>query len=82
MKAIVVTDQAAGTAGMKLAEANELVKGLLKKYESKLGAPPLGKSLYECWDGEARKPTKEYRAIIKRYKSGMADLGVDLRPES
>jgi methylamine--corrinoid protein Co-methyltransferase len=69
-------------AGMKLADANELVKGLLKKYESKLDQPPLGKSLYECWDGEARKPTKEYHAVIMRYKRDMRDLGVDLRPEA
>ena len=69
-------------AGMKLPEANELVKGLLKKYESKLEAPPLGKSLYECWDAEARKPTDEYRAIIRKYKREMADLGVELRPEA
>jgi methylamine--corrinoid protein Co-methyltransferase len=69
-------------AGMKLADANELVKGLLKKYESKLNAPPLGKSLYECWDAEARKPTKEYHGIVMRYKRDMRDLGVDLRPEA
>ena len=69
-------------AGMKLADANELVKGLLKKYESKLNEPPLGKSLYECWDGEARKPTKEYHGVIMRYKRAMRDLGVDLRPEA
>jgi len=69
-------------AGMKLADANELVKGLLKKYESKLNQPPLGKSLYECWDGEARKPTKEYHEVIMRYKRDMRDLGVDLRPEA
>jgi len=69
-------------AGMKLADANELVKGLLKKYESKLNQPPLGKSLYECWDGDARKPTKEYHSVIMRYKRDMRDLGVDLRPEA
>jgi methylamine--corrinoid protein Co-methyltransferase len=69
-------------AGMKLADANELVKGLLKKYESRLNEPPLGKSLYECWDSEARKPTKEYHGVIMRYKRDMRDLGVDLRPES
>jgi len=68
-------------AGMKLPDANELVKRLLAKYESKLLAPPLGKSLYECWDADARRPSKEYQGVIKKYKSGMADLGVKLRPE-
>ncbi len=68
-------------AGMKRLDANELVKKLLAKYESKLAAPPLGKSLYECWDADARRPTKEYSKVIKKYKAEMADLGVELRPE-
>ena len=68
-------------AGMKLSRANELAKELLKKYESKLNDPPLGKTMHECWDGEARAPTKEYCAVIKKYKSQMADLGLELRPE-
>ena len=68
-------------AGMKLADANELAKRLLKKYEDKLSAPPLGKSLYECWDPEARRPSKEYQGVIRKYKADMASLGVDLRPE-
>jgi hypothetical protein len=68
-------------AGMKRSDANELVRKLLAKYESKLAAPPLGKSLYECWDADARRPSKEYRTVIKKYKAVMADLGVELRPE-
>jgi methylamine--corrinoid protein Co-methyltransferase len=68
-------------AGMKRSDANELVKRLLAKYESKLAAPPLGKSLYECWDADTRRPSKEYRTVIRKYKSEMADLGVELRPE-
>ena len=68
-------------AGMKRSDANEIVLKLLTKYESKLSAPPLGKSLYECWDADARRPTKEYRAVIKRFKAEMVNLGVELRPE-
>ena len=69
-------------AGMKRSDANELVKRLLPKYESKLNAPPLGKSLYECWDADARKPSKEYRAVIRGYKKEMANLGLQLKPEA
>jgi methylamine--corrinoid protein Co-methyltransferase len=68
-------------AGMKLTDANELVKKLLGKYESKLKDPPLGKSLYECWDPDARKPTKEYQSIVKRYKHEMSSMGLELKPE-
>jgi methylamine--corrinoid protein Co-methyltransferase len=69
-------------AGMKLADANTLATKLLNKYESKLSNPPLGKTLHECWDAEKRRPTKEYSAVIKRYKRSMSDLGVDLRSEA
>lgn len=68
-------------AGMKLSDANELVKALLKKYESKLGNAPLGKTLYEAWDADKRKPSKEYQALLKAYKNDMADLGLQLPPE-
>jgi methylamine--corrinoid protein Co-methyltransferase len=68
-------------AGMKRSEANELAKKLLSRYESKLLAPPLGKGLYECWDAENRRPTKEYQQVIRKFKKEMSDLGVKLRPE-
>ena len=65
-------------AGMKRSEANEVVKKLLRKYEAKLGAPPLGKSLFECWNVSRRRPTKEYSALIKAFKKEMAAVGVPL----
>lgn len=68
-------------AGMKLSDANEMVKKLLGKYESKLKAPPLGRSLYECWDPETRRPSKEYKGVIKAYKKSMSEMGLELRPE-
>ena len=68
-------------AGMKRADANDLVKKLLKKYESKLSNPPLGKTLFECWDPEKRRPSKEYQTVISKFKKEMCDLGIDLRPE-
>jgi len=68
-------------AGTKRKEANEIVKKLLSKYESKLKAPPLGKGLYECWDPERRKPTKEYHNTLKRFKREMSTMGVELKPE-
>jgi hypothetical protein len=37
--------------------------------------------LYECWDAENRRPTKEYQQVIRKFKKDMGDLGVRLRPE-
>lgn len=68
-------------AGMKLSDANAVANKLLAKYESKLSKPPLGKSLHECWDAQSRRPTKEYRSVIKSYKRSMAGLGVELKEE-
>jgi methylamine--corrinoid protein Co-methyltransferase len=68
-------------AGMKRTEANEICKKLLAKYESKLANPPLGKTVHECWDAEKRSPSKEYGSVIRRFKTEMAGLGVELKPE-
>ena len=65
-------------AGVKRSEANEMAKKLLRKYESKLTSPPLGKPLQECWNSSRRRPTKEYSALIKRYKRSMASVGLKM----
>jgi len=77
----VSAEIAHAVAGMKRTNANDLVKELLAKYESKLSSPPLGKTLYECWDPENRKPSKDYQDVIGAYKKEMAALGVELEPE-
>jgi len=66
---------------MKRSDANEIVKELLKKYESNLDSPPLGKEIYECWDVDRRKPTQEYIGVINEFKKEIGNLGIDLRPE-
>lgn len=77
----IAGEVAHATAGMKRSEANEVVKKLLTKYESRLTDPPLGKTLHECWDVERRRPSKEYVRIIMRFKREMHELGIELRPE-
>ena len=82
MEPRIAGEVAHASAGMKRSEANEIAKKLLSKYESKLSAPPLGKTLHECWDAEKRRPSKEYSVVVKRFKKEMAELGVALKPES
>jgi len=77
----ISAEAAHAAAGMKRSEANEICKSLLKKYESKLPNPPLGKTWQECWDVEKRRPSKEYRAVVMGFKKEMKSLGVELRPE-
>ena len=66
---------------MSLADANELVLRLVPGYEKRLADPPLGKTLYDCWDPEARRPSKEYMRVIREYKRKMSGLGVPLRED-
>ncbi|MDH4123578.1 MAG: monomethylamine:corrinoid methyltransferase [Thermoplasmata archaeon] len=77
----ISAEVAHAVAGMKRADANEIAKKLLAKYESKLSDPPKGKMLFECWDPETRRPSKEYQKIVSKFKKEIGDLGIELRPE-
>jgi methylamine--corrinoid protein Co-methyltransferase len=68
-------------AGMKLKDANELVKKLVSGYEKNLANPPMGKKLYDAWDDESRSPSKEYVTVLRKFKKKMKGLGVELRED-
>lgn len=63
-------------AGMKTAEANELVKKILAKYEDQLVTAPEGKTFSELYDVKKVQPTAEYMAVYQRAKEELARLGV------
>jgi methylamine--corrinoid protein Co-methyltransferase len=65
-------------AGMKRSDANEAVKALLPKYESKLRNPPLGNTFPECYDVKTLKPKDDWLSIYKKVKRELVDLGVPL----
>jgi methylamine--corrinoid protein Co-methyltransferase len=66
-------------AGMKRSGANEIVKEILPKYESKLKNPPKGKNFLECYDPVTLKPSKEWADIYHRVYRELRDLGVPLK---
>jgi len=72
----VSAEIAHAAAGMKRTNANDLVKELLTKYESNLSSPPMGKKLFDCWDSENRKPSKEFQDVIRGFKKEIGDLGL------
>ena len=78
----ITAEVAHAFAGRKRKEANDMCNALLRLYEPKLKDPPLGKSVHECWDAEARRPTKEYSVVIKKFKSRMGGLGLELRDKA
>jgi methylamine--corrinoid protein Co-methyltransferase len=61
---------------IKREDANELVKGILAKYEDKLGKAPLGKMFQECYDLKTITPTKEYTDLYESIKKELGDMGV------
>ncbi|MFX1516685.1 MAG: monomethylamine:corrinoid methyltransferase [Promethearchaeota archaeon] len=65
-------------SGMKRADANELVKQLVHKYDQKLANPPLGKRFQECYDVTTVKPSKEYLDIYTQVKRELQELGLNL----
>ncbi len=62
---------------MKRADANELVKQLLGKYEDKVEGAPIGKAFQECYDVARKRPTKEYTELYNRVKREIQDLGIE-----
>jgi methylamine--corrinoid protein Co-methyltransferase len=67
-----------GAANEKITrtDANELVKGILAKYEDKLGNAPLGKTFQECYDLKTITPTKEYSDLYESVKKELRDMGI------
>lgn len=66
------------SAGMTRKKANEIVKMLLPKYESRLYDPPKGKSVRECYDLKTLKPMQEWLDIYLKVKKELIELGIPL----
>ncbi len=77
----ITAESAHAAAGMTRQDANEICRALLKSYEPRLKDPPLGKTMHECWDSDARRPTKEYSRVIQSFKKTMSELGLNLKEE-
>jgi methylamine---corrinoid protein Co-methyltransferase len=66
----------AAESGIKRAEANELTKKIVSKYEHRVPEAPLGKTFQECYDVKKALPTKEYAELYGAVKRELLDLGV------
>ncbi|GAH87926.1 unnamed protein product, partial [marine sediment metagenome] len=69
---------AVATSGMKREDINELVKELLKKYETKIGKAPIGKNFRECYDPETITPSNEYLKIYNNVKKELKEIGLEI----
>lgn len=78
----ITAECAHAAAGIKRTDADEICRKLLSNYEPRLRDPPLGKTVHECWNAEKRRPTDEYKRVIKDLKSEMSALGLLMKPEA
>ncbi|MBW1867620.1 MAG: monomethylamine:corrinoid methyltransferase, partial [Deltaproteobacteria bacterium] len=67
---------ALATLGMKRDIANEIVKDLLSKYESKIPDAPVGKSFQELFNIETLEPGAEYSELYYKMKDEMTTYGL------
>jgi len=61
---------------LKLSDANEIVKGLLPKYEDKLRNPPKGKTFPECTDLKTLRPSEEWSTMYEAVWRDLEGMGL------
>lgn len=62
--------------GMTRRQANELVRELLPKYESRLDDAPVGKKYQDCYDVDTGEPCQQYVELYGEVKEELAAMGV------
>jgi methylamine--corrinoid protein Co-methyltransferase len=70
------TEVAHAAAGMSRAEANEIVKDLVTRYEDRLFDPPKGTPFQESHDWNSIQPCQEYVDLYGRIKGELASCGL------
>jgi methylamine--corrinoid protein Co-methyltransferase len=68
-----------GAAGMSRAQASELVKYLLEKYEDKLKDAPAGETFEKLYDQEKLVPLPSYQKLYEEVKAELRERGLQLR---
>lgn len=71
------SEVAYASAGLKRADANEIVKKIVLKFMNKIPDPPKGKRFQECCDPLTGEPSKECFDIYSKVKKEVTDLGID-----
>ena len=68
-----------GAAGMSRAQADELVKYLLGKYEDKLKDAPAGETFEKLYDQEKLIPLAPYQKLYEEVKTELRERGLQFR---
>ncbi len=80
MEARMLIDASRAAAGMSLADANDLLKRILPKYDDAIKAmsAPVGKPFDECYDVDALVPKGEYVDLWDAQKVELRAVGFDI----
>lgn len=73
------SEVAHAAVGMSRAEANEIAKKLLAKYEHQLTDPPKGVKFQDSYDWGTIEPHQEYVDLYGRIKDELAGLGLKFK---
>jgi len=65
--------------GITRKEANEILKKILRRYESNITEAPKGKRFDECYDLKTIRPTQEYLDLYDRCKEQLTKFGLEYR---
>ena len=68
--------------GMSRAQANELAKELLDKYEDNLDNAPIGKKYQDCYDINTGLPCQQYVDLYGQVKEELRAMGFNIRRRS
>ena len=79
MEALFSAQVAYAAAGIKTERANEIVKGLLQKYERKIDNAPKGKRYRECYDLRTGKPNEDYIRLFNEVKEELVKMGIPFK---
>lgn len=78
MEARIMGNAAAATAGMKIADVNEILSKLVPFYEKDYLNAPAGKTFQECYDVTTVRPTKEYLEVYDKAVATLEGFGLDM----
>jgi len=78
MEARMAAEAGHAASGMKREDANELIEGILKKYQDRIKDAPVGKSFRECYDLKSITPSSEYNSIYDSVLVNLKNLALEI----
>ena len=79
MASLFAAEVGRSVVGMSRRDVNQIVLGLLDKYERSLADPPLGQRYQDCYDMASRQPGSEAQASYKEARAALIAMGLQFK---